>query len=96
MWFQWFSLAGLLLFTTEFIVQFILNAIPGTTWYQNATATNGLELTPVYDMRGQVRARGQSFIENTQTTLIRLPLVEYSSSDRDSQADRQTDCFIHR
>jgi hypothetical protein len=56
MWFQWLSLVGLILFTTEFMVQFVLNAIPGTNWYQlkNINVTSGLDLTPLYDMRGQV------------------------------------------
>jgi hypothetical protein len=64
MWFQWLSLVGLILFTTEFMVQFVLNAIPGTNWYQlkNINVTSGLDLTPLYDMRGQPQVLGLSVL----------------------------------
>jgi hypothetical protein len=45
MWFQWFSLGGLIVFTTEFVVQFLINAVP----------ENGFDRTPVFHLAGQVR-----------------------------------------
>ncbi|XP_062506750.1 uncharacterized protein LOC134183270 [Corticium candelabrum] len=62
MWFQWFSLIGLLVFTCEFIVQFILNAIPGTKWHQNGQTASGFDQTPLFDLRGQPQVLGLSVL----------------------------------
>lgn len=65
MWFQWFSLVGLILFTLEFVVQFFLNMIPSSEYYIgphfdpdvgfNRTGL-GPALLPVFKVGGQVSA----------------------------------------
>eukprot|EP00117_Sycon_ciliatum_P031304 scpid48664/ scgid4434/ len=62
MWFQWFSLIGLLLFTLEFVVQFFLNMIPSSKYYVGPHYDPGLdmnrtglgpELLPFFKVGGQ-------------------------------------------
>jgi hypothetical protein len=52
MWFQWFSLGGLIVFTTEFVVQFLINAVP----------ENGFDRTPVFHLAGQPTVLGVSVL----------------------------------
>lgn len=55
MWFQWFSLVGLLAFTAEFLVQFVLNAEPDSEWHKpDDTPAN----TPVFNLSGQSHVLG--------------------------------------
>ena len=63
MWFQWFSLVGLMIFTLEFVVQFFMNIVPGSKYHIeahydakvgfNRTAL-GPDLLPVFSLGGQV------------------------------------------
>jgi len=45
MWFQWVSFCGLLLFTAEFFVQFIMSCVPGAPGYAEG---NGPARTPMF------------------------------------------------
>jgi amino acid transporter len=84
--FQWVSLAGLLVFTAEFFVQFTLNVIPGTRWYeeehqprqssaaagqpQHTQPGGGAGLLPVYRGSGQYQVLGMAIFAYAYVTTI--------------------------
>jgi amino acid permease len=83
--FQWASLVGLLIFTSEFFVQFTLNLVPGTRW-DNEDPTWGPDKVPAFKGSGQYQVLGMAIFAYAYVTTIpswaneKVPSVSINSS----------------
>jgi hypothetical protein len=85
--FQWASLVGLLLFTSEFFVQFALNLVPGTRWGEaRLDAPGGPPQVPGYKAEGQYQVLGVAIFAYAYVTTIpswaneKVPSVNVNSA----------------
>jgi amino acid permease len=86
--FQWASLVGLLLFTSEFFVQFALNLVPGTRWGEARLdpALGGPPQVPGYKAEGQYQVLGVAIFAYAYVTTIpswaneKVPSVNVNSA----------------
>ena len=83
--FQWASLVGLLLFTSEFFVQFTLNLVPGTRWNTN-DPTWGPDKVDGFVGAGQYQVLGMAIFAFAYVTTIpswaneKVPAVSVNSA----------------
>jgi hypothetical protein len=83
--FQWASLVGLIVFTSEFFVQFTLNLVPGTRW-DDEDPTWGPDKVPAFKWSGQYQVLGMAIFAYAYVTTIpswaneKVPSVSINSS----------------